>query len=275
MTPRFRVSALLGMLAVLSGSVASGQVYETPRPQPQTTDGPTLRAIAVRREIHERFTLAFAAQAKGDLDRAGAEFERILALDPPEPQGSTAHYDLALVDAKTGRTAAAATQLRAAIALDSGFLAAMANLISIDLALGDLSEARRIADRFVALAPDSARALYSRGIVALRTGDDVTAKADFGKLLADNPAYAVAHYDLGLAEERLGRYDAAEREFRDALSLSPSYARARFALGAILLHEGRREDARVAFAAVADDPNGDPALRNIASAMRDATAAPR
>ena len=115
----------------------------------------------------------------------------------------------------------------------------MANLIAVDLARGDLREARSIADRYVALAPDSARALYSRGIVALQAGDAATAREDFGKLLHGNPSYAVAHYDLALAEERLGRYDAAERELDSALSLAPGYARARFALGVVLLRQGR------------------------------------
>ncbi len=75
----------------------------------------------------------------------------------------------------------------------------MANLISVDIARGDLTQARQRRDRYVMHRdPDSARALYSRGIVALRSGDAGTAREDFGKLLRDNPSYAVAHYDLAL-----------------------------------------------------------------------------
>jgi len=96
-----------------------------------------------------------------------------------------------------------------------------------------------------------------------------TARADFGKLLHQNPSYAVAHYNLALAEERLGRDDAAERELRSALALAPTYARAAFALGAVLLKEGRRREARDAFARATRDAAADPALANIAAAMRD------
>jgi len=241
-------------------------------PVPRTTSVPALRAAAVAREVEERFTIGLDALARSDWAAGAAEFDRIVALDPAEPKGSTARYDLAIAQANLGRNDDAARNLQAAIALDPGFLAAMANLISVDIARGDLKGARATADRFLALAPDSARALYSRGVVALHDGDAATARADFGKLLQSNPAYAVAHYDLALAEERLGNYEAAERELRAALALSPGYARAEFALGAVLLHQGRKSDARTAFAQATHDASADPALANIAAAMRDSIA---
>jgi tetratricopeptide (TPR) repeat protein len=247
--------------------------YASPQPVPRTTSAPALRALAIRREIEERFTIGLRALARND-DNAAAEFERIVALHPAEPQGSTARYDLAIAYANSGRNAGAATQLRAAIALDPGFLAAMANLVSIDVAIGNLTEARRIADRYVSLAPDSARALYARGIVALRDGDAQTARDDFGKLLHVNPSYALAHYDLALAEEQLGRYDDAQRELDVAVMLAPNYARARFALGVVLLRLGRRTDARDALQRAATDAGGDTALGNLATALRDSIHAP-
>ncbi len=250
------------------------QTYPAQSPAPRTTSVPQLRALAVRREIEERFTLGIDAQTRGDWSGASLEFERIIALHPAEPQGSTAQYDLAIAYANLKRYDDAARELRSALALDPGFLAAMANLISVDLARGDITEARRMADRYVRIAPESARALYSRGIVALQGGDAATAREDFGKLLHANPSYAVAHYDLALAEERLGRYPAAESELRIALSLAPAYARARFALGAVLLREGDHAAARNEFARATIDAAGDPALQNIAAAMRDSIKPP-
>jgi Flp pilus assembly protein TadD len=264
-----RVPLLVALLVSAAATPGVAQTYSSPSPVPRTTSVPALRAVAVRREIEERFTLGLVAEARGDWAAAAPEFERIVALRPGEPQGSTAHYDLAIAYANLRRNDDAARELRAAIVLDPGFLAAMANLVAVDIARGDLREARVIADRYVTLAPDSARALYSRGIVALRSGDAATAREDFGKLLHANPSYAVAHYDLALAEERLGRYDAAERELHSALSLAPSYARARFALGVVLLREGDHAAARNAFAQATLDAAGDPALQNIAAAMRD------
>jgi tetratricopeptide (TPR) repeat protein len=261
--------ALLGLvLAGLTSAAALSQTYPMNTPAPRTTSVPALRDLAVSREIEERFRLGLEAEAGGKYQEAAAEFERIIALRPPEPKGSTARYDVAIAYANLGRNDDAARNLRAALSLDPDFLAAMANLVSVDLARGDLREARSVADRYVALDPDSARALYSRGIVALQAGDARTARDDFGKLLHANPAYAVAHYDLALAEERLSRYDAAERELRTALALAPTYARAQLALGAVLLKQGRRAEARDAFAQATRDA-ADPVLQNIAAAMRD------
>jgi tetratricopeptide (TPR) repeat protein len=260
---------LVALLNQAAAGAAIAQSYSTAPPQPQTTSVPALRAVAVRREIEERFTIGLDAAAHNDWNAARAEFERIIVLHPSEPQGSTAHYDLALADANLHRNDDAASELRAALSLDPAFLAALANLVSIDLVRGDLREARVIADRYLRLAPESARGLYSRGIVAMKSGDYATARDDFGKRLHQNPSYALAHYDLALAEERLGRYPAAERELRSALVLAPTYARARFALGVVLLREGEHAEARSAFARATIDAAGDPALANIAAAMRD------
>jgi len=265
---------LLSVLLGFSTASALAQTYPVPTPVPRTTSLPALRAMAVEREVEERFTIGLDAEARGEWSAAAREFERIIALDPPEPKGSTARYDLAIAYANLHRYDDAARQLRAALALDPGFLAAMANLIAVDLARGDLREARKTADRYVTLDPNSARALYSRGLIALQSGDAATARADFGKLLHVNPSYAVAHYDLALAEERLGRYDAAERELRSALALAPGYARARFALGVVLLRQGEHAAARNAFAQATVDAAADPALATIAAAMRDSIKSP-
>ena len=261
------VAALLVSLAPLAAF--SQTTYPMQTPVPRTTSAPALRDMATAREVEERFKFGLADLAHNDYKAAAGEFERIVALAPSEPRGSTAHYDLSIAYAKLGRNDDAATQLRAALGLDPEFLAAMANLIDVDLARNDLPEARKVADRFVQVAPDSARALYSRGIVALQSQDALTARGDFKKLIHSNPAYAVAHYDLALAEENLAHYDAAELELRTALSLAPTYARAQFALGAVLLHQGRKGEARTAFAQATRDATGDPALANIAAAMRD------
>src|SRR5579872_82596 len=237
-------------------------VYDA-TPSPRSTDTATLRNIAVTREIRERFTRGIAAEEHGDYATAVAQFQAVLRRNPPEPQNSTAHYNLALALEGTGDDARAANELRDAIARDPGFLAAYANLISVNLRRGDVAGARAAADRFVQLAPDSARALYSRGLVALRAGDTVTAQADFRKLLDKNPAYAPAHYDMALIELRAGRFEIAERELNAALAAAPDYPRARFALGIVLLREGRRDDARVAFDQVLHDAS-DPSLRNLA-----------
>lgn len=262
-------AAALAMIAV----PADAQPYSTTTPAPRTTDAATLEKLVVAREIHERFARGIAALGQNDWTLASAEFARIVELRPAEPQGSTARYDLALAEAGLRRYDRAASLLEDALKLDPGFAAAAANLVSVNLLRGDLRDARAAADRFVAIAPQAARALYARALVALSTGDVKTALADFRNLLNTNPAYAVAHYDLAVAQIAAGALPEAERELNQALTLAPGFARARVALGTVLLREGRKADARVAFDEASRDAQ-DPALRNLALSLRDRLSSP-
>lgn len=271
MRPCSLLPAALALL--LCWAPAQAQSYQPQAPAPRTTDAAALRALAVRREIHERFTRGLTALAQSDFAGAQAQFERIVELNPAEPQGSTACYDLALAEAGLLHYDRAVTLLRQALRLDPGFAAAAANLVNVELLRNDLPGARAAADTFVAIAPKAARALYARGLVALRQGDSATALSDFRVLLESNPAYAVAHYDLALAQMQSGRYTDAERELEAALALAPSFARARVALGTILLRAGRRDDARRAFDEASHDAQ-DPVLRNLALSLRDRLSAP-
>jgi len=255
-------------------SLAHAQSYSTPRPIPATTSQPALHKAAIARAVAERFHLGIAHLEAREWDAAASEFSAILTLDPPEPQGSTAAYDLGIAQAGAGHNDDAARAFALALQRDPQFLAAMANLIAVDVRRGSLSEARATADRFVAAAPASARALYSRGLVALRTGDLATARDDFSKLLNNDPQYAVAHYDLGVAQAQAGEYVAAQREFANALAIAPSYARARFALGTVLLHQGDRTNARLAFERASKDAGDDVTLRGLADEMTRSIAAP-
>lgn len=262
----------VGLVALFYGLVAGvavAQPYGGVTPVPRTTDMARLHALASEREIAERIRLGIRALDRGEWRTARDEFTHATALQPGEPQASTAYYDLGVANANANELDAAVAAFGAAIARDPGFLAARANLVTVHLMRGDLSAARAAANDLVALAPDSARALYARGLVALRAGDAAAALADFRHLLARDPTYAVAHYDLALAEQRLDDFTAAERELRAALALVPAYARASVALGAVLLHEGKRVQARDAFDAAARDAS-DVALHNLATSLRDA-----
>lgn len=261
------VLGALGVAAALTGPVAA-QIYPATTSVPHTLDPARLQALAVEREIHERFKRGLDAEGRGDWAAAAPEFERIIELNPPEPKGSTARYDLAIARARSGEYGAAKRLLEEALERDPGFAAAAANLVTTDVLAGDIAAARTAADRFVAIAPASARARYERGIVALRSGDLPTARADFRALAAGDPAYAIAHYDLALIEIRSSRFEAAEAELDRALAIDPGYARARFALATVFVRLGRRAEARAAFDRAARDAS-DVTLRSLALDLRD------
>lgn len=263
-----RAVLLAFVLTVAMSTAAIAQAYPSASAPPRSTDRATLRAAAVAREVHERFERGLAAEASGEWRAALPEFERIIALDPGEPKGSTARYDVAIAYAHLGAYDRAAARLQEALVLDPGFAAAAANLVSVELMAGNAAAARAAADLFVRIAPDAARARYARGLVALHDGDWATARADFRVLLGNDPSYAIAHYDLAVVEIRAQRYDVARTELERALELAPRYARARFALGTILLREGRRSDARGAFDRASADAS-DATLRDLATNLRD------
>jgi len=267
-TARLSFAAASVLAFAVTAAGASGQPYPQATAVPRSTDARALGAAAREREIHERFARGVTAEERADWSAAAAEFRRVIALDPPEPRGSTARYDMALAEMHLGHDDAAAALLEEALHRDPGFAAAAANLVSVHLRRGNVAAARSVADRFVAFAPDSALALYGRGLAALKAGDLAAARADFRKLSDADPAYAVAHYDLALVELKAGRDDAARAELDRALALSPAYARARFALGTVLLRGGHKADARIAFDRCAHDAE-DPALRALAIDLRD------
>jgi Flp pilus assembly protein TadD len=261
--------ALVLFACVAFERAARAQPYPQFTPVPRTTAAADLHALAAEREIEARIALGVSAIERDDWQAASDEFSLVLTLAPHEPQASTAYYDLGIAQAGLKRFDAAVNSFEAAIGRDPGFLAARSNLVTTQLLRGDLTAARRAADALIAVAPDSARALYARGLTALDQGDMQTALADFQKLSTRNPAYAIAHYDLALAELKLGRFDDAERELRAALALAPGYARAQLCLGTVLLHDGRRDAARIAFDEAARSTQ-DLVLRNLAASLRDA-----
>lgn len=255
------------VLIIALTAPAVAQTYPVATAPPRTTDPAALRRFAEGREIHERFIRGLDAESRGDWAAAAMHFERIVTLDPPEPQGSTARYDAAIAETHLTHYDRAIALLHDALARDPEFAAAAANLVTAAVYAGDEKTAREAADRFVKIAPASARARYQRGLLALQGGDLATARADFLVLIGSDPSYATAHYDLALVEIRDARLDVAQTELERALELSPGYARARFALGTVLFRLGRRSEARAAFERAAKDAS-EPTLRDLATSIR-------
>ncbi len=256
------------LLSALAPTTVLAQAYPAAKPVARTIAPAQLDAIARDREVVERFGRGLAAAARADWRTSVAEFTRVVILDPAEPRGSTARYDLGIAQAHLREYPAAEAAFDEALRRDPGFAAAAANLVETALQAGDIARARRAADQFVAIAPASLRARYSRGLVALKQNDLATARGDFAALTAASPAYALAHYDLAVTEIRAGNYAAAQTELQAALALTPGYARARFALATLMLRSDRRAEASADLARVIQDAD-DPSLRALAVSLRE------
>jgi tetratricopeptide (TPR) repeat protein len=264
----FHIAACALLMAAFAPATVLAQAYPAAAPVVRTVAPAQLDAIARDREVAERFARGLDAAAHADWRTSAAEFTRVVSLDPPEPRGSTAQYDLGIAQAHLGAYAPAEAAFEEALRRDPGFAAAAANLVETALQAGDVARARSAADRFVAIAPSSLRARYSRGLVALKQNDLATARADFAALTAAAPSYALAHYDLAVADIRSGDYATAQTELQSALALSPSYARARFALATLNVRSDRRAEASANLARVIQDAD-DPSLRALAVSLRD------
>jgi tetratricopeptide (TPR) repeat protein len=264
---RLAACALL-LMAASAPVVVFAQAYPAATPIARTTAPAQLDALVRDREVMERFRRGLDAASRADWRTSAAEFTRVVSLDPAEPRGSTARYDLGIAQARLGQFTAAESSFDEALRRDPGFAAAAANLVETALQAGDIPRARRAADRFVEIAPTSLRARYGRGIVALQQNDLPTARADFAALIAASPSYALAHYNMAVTEVRAGEYAAAQTELQAALALSPGYARARFALATLMLRADHRAEASANLARVIQDAD-DPSLRALAVSLRE------
>jgi len=87
--------------------------------------------------------------------------------------------------------------------------------------LGSFTNALRIADQQLQVAPDNLQALLDRGVLGLQAGEFSNAIPVFTRLLSLTNAY-VGWFYRAQAYQRAGQLDAAEADYREALRTSPA-----------------------------------------------------
>jgi predicted O-linked N-acetylglucosamine transferase (SPINDLY family) len=108
---------------------------------------------------------------------------------------------------------------------------------------GRPEEALRRYDQAIVLAPDFARAHFSRGTILLDRGDAQDALEAFARAVQYKPDSAGTHFNIGSAHARLAQHEAAARAYRQALGFKPDFVDAEIALGAALEELGQDEAA--------------------------------
>lgn len=137
---------------------------------------------------------------------------------------------------------AAAQVLRAALALDPGFVEALVNLAYALENDGQPEEAEAHYLRVIALAPEQLQPRLNLG--ALLAGQRRFDEAEqlYRMALADFPEAPTLLSNLGAMLAGAGRETEAEACHRRALALDPGYCKASFNLAYLLLRQGRWEE---------------------------------
>jgi tetratricopeptide (TPR) repeat protein len=204
-----------------------------------------------------RYRLGNVLLQAGSLDQAELAFGELAAASPDQPWGS---LGLGRVALRRGSNAEAAERFERALAIDPDNDQAAYLLASAHRALGNSSEARRLAQRsregVRAAAPadpivdrvrGGLRSLQSRVNAAnqmLAAGDVDGASAVYASVLAVDPHHYDALYDLALVYGRQERFGEAQELLERAVSVRPNSSQARLLLALALASQDRLGAAR-------------------------------
>ena len=205
-------------------------------------------------QSHYRLGIIYGDQGK--TDRAIAEYERAIAIDP---QYEKSYLNLGALLAEKGMNEEALQVFRGAIRLRPEYTDARVNLAIILERGGSYEAALAQIDTALAHEPGNARALKEKGIALLRTGREAEARDAFERALAAD--------DTGL-EEREIRFYLGTMEGGGG-GLTPQ-ATALLAEAEVLIEAGRVQEglAKLEEAARLVPTSGEP-LRRMAAAKRD------
>lgn len=153
------------------------------------------------------------------------------------PAESLFHAARAHLDA--GDHAAAANDLRAALALDPDAAAVHANLAFALAAGGEAGAAEHHYRRAIALAPAEAQTYLNLGALLTAQHRPAAALAVYDAAPAHVRQLPALLSNRGMALVGAGRDGAAEACYRRALDLDPGYGKAAFNLAYLLLRQGR------------------------------------
>jgi tetratricopeptide (TPR) repeat protein len=92
--------------------------------------------------------------------------------------------------------------------------------------------------------PDKARAEYSKGMEALKKGENAEAHMRFEKAIQLYPSYGAAFNNLGVMAMNAGDAQGGEDYFKKSMAADPKYASAYVNLSKIKLQQGRPADAK-------------------------------
>jgi tetratricopeptide (TPR) repeat protein len=165
---------------------------------------------------------AVAKRAKGDNEGALADYDLLIAA---QPKSASALIGRADARQTAGDLDRAIADYDKALQLDKKSATAFANRGRAYRAKGDLDHALADYDAAVKLEPKSARAYLDRAAIHQAKGDLDHALADYDAAIARDGKQAVAYSNRGLALHAKGDFDKAIADFSRAVTIDPKYAR--------------------------------------------------
>jgi protein O-GlcNAc transferase len=153
-----------------------------------------------------------------DAVRGEAVFSKLVRA---EPRNADYVRQLGRALLKQGRTDAAMTRFRAAVALDKTLVDAWMDMIGVENQAHRPAEADALIDRALAANPDNAMLLEARAVILRRAQQLRAAEAYLAGLLPRFPNAAWLHFQLGATVADYDR-DRANVHFRRAVELDPA-----------------------------------------------------
>jgi len=190
------------------------------------------------------FNLAILREESGALAEAEAAYRAALAA---RPDWTAALENLGNLLRSQRRPDEAQPFLQRAAQLDGGNADTAGNLALLRIDQGRLAEARELAARAIAAAPETAAWHEAAGTAARLMGDFDAAAMHLARAHGLDPRDAALAYELGLALEACADDEGARRAFAQARALAPAWERLRWS-EAFLLPRVPRDDAEIAAA---------------------------
>jgi predicted CXXCH cytochrome family protein len=156
-----------------------------------------------------------------------------------------AGHNLGNLEAKLGRTDAAESFYRRAIAVDDLFFPAKINLAILLSGQGRKREAEQLLREVVTAYPANHEAAYLLGLLLVEMQESEEAARWMRQAAAASPSNARVWYNLGLLEQSIGRDAEAEAALRAALALGPDHPEFLYALADHYVKRARLAEALV------------------------------
>jgi tetratricopeptide (TPR) repeat protein len=198
-------------------------------------------------DVPQMLAQALERHRAGDLDGAGALYDRVLAIDP---DNFDALHLKGVLLRRRGDAAAAVASIQKAIAATPARAGdAQLNLANALLDAGRAREAIAHYDNALAAAPGDAATWIRRGDAFQLCEDNGAAVESYRRAAALGANDAPLWHNLALALRKLHRADEALEAAERALVLRPNYAEARLLAGNALATLGRHAQAGAHFQA--------------------------